>query len=570
MDPCQCRAEVVVALCEHFLSGGEGARAYRYLDAALTALEDRYQNAGAAALAARALAVPDLLSGRERCEVLLRRAMRLDLAGHREEEAAALEEASRLSEMSGDPGLRARVLGRLGWHHMQAGDPSTARDLLAAAVELAADGPNRTEESGTRRRYGDVLHSLGEHEAAAHELERALALAVAAGDRPAEAKATGDLGLAMRSLSRVDEARRLQERCLALSRELGDRMGEAAAEGNLGVLLADSGDPEGSAHQERQLVLCREIGYRRGEAIATGNLGTRLFEQGRFEEARQRYERHLALSEEIGFKQGEAIAVGNLGVLFFQLGRLADAKAYDERHLALCREIGYRRGEAIAEGNLGDVCLLLGDTGAARDHIEGALERARALGSAMLESFALYSLARVMEQAGETDRVEPLYREALERRQSAGFAAGVPGLLIALGWWLVRQGRRDEARPMLVEALAAARDRDLVDEELLASVYLASLPGEGPEALSKAFTERSGRLGARIKMEIHHLLWTLTRDPSHLDAASRLLAGLQEGAPEAYRDRMIENVPLHRELYAARAARETRRIERGSRPEGTG
>ena len=41
---------------------------------------------------------------------------------------------------------------------------------------------------------------------------------------------------------------------------------------------------------------------------------------------------------------------------------------------------------------------------------------------------------------------------------------------------------------------------------------------------------------------------------SHLDEAHRLLQHLRDHAPEEYRDTMVENVPLHRDIAAAWAA----------------
>ncbi len=554
-EPETLAGSLAVALCEHFLNGAVGEKARRYLDAALQHLAATYANAAAIELADRALAFPDLLAGRERCLVLLAKATRLDFAGRSDEERAALEEAAALARAIGDPGLEARVVANLGWHHGLARQSGPARELLARAADLARQAGDRREEASIVRRYGDLLDSQGQAADALPHLERALALAVEIGDRSEEAKVTGDLGVVVHSLGRYEEARQLHERCLALSRELGHRMGEAAAEGNLGVVLADIGHPGCIEHHERQLAICREIGYRRGEAIATGNVGTRLFDIGRLDEARLRFERHLQLSREIGFRQGEAIATGNLAVLFSQLGRLADALEWDKRHLALCHEQGYRRGEAIANGNLGDVLLLLGEIEAARTHHQQSLQIARAIGARDVESFALHSVARSTGEAGETAMVEPTLRAALEIRRDLGFQPGVAASLLDLGAWLVRAGRVDEARPALEEALALAREVDAPDEELLAAAHLAVLPGGDSNRALALYATREARLGVRIKMHVHFLLWKSTGESFHLAQAYRLLIALRDCAPPANRGTLMERVLLHREIAAAWAGR---------------
>src|SRR6185436_16048937 len=87
-EPKDVDGAVCVDLAEHFLKGAQGARALRYLAPALTHLEKSYLNDAAIRLTDRALTVPGLLAGKERAEVLLRRAGRFDLLGRRDSERA--------------------------------------------------------------------------------------------------------------------------------------------------------------------------------------------------------------------------------------------------------------------------------------------------------------------------------------------------------------------------------------------------------------------------------------------------------------------------------------------------
>jgi hypothetical protein len=54
-------------------------------------------------------------------------------------------------------------------------------------------------------------------------------------------------------------------------------------------------------------------------------------------------------------------------------------------------------------------------------------------------------------------------------------------------------------------------------------------------------------------MEMHRDLWKATGDRSHLEEARRLLLRLRDGAPEEDRERMMRDVPLHREIDRASA-----------------
>jgi hypothetical protein len=74
------------------------------------------------------------------------------------------------------------------------------------------------------------------------------------------------------------------------------------------------------------------------------------------------------------------------------------------------------------------------------------------------------------------------------------------------------------------------------------------------EAAVSAFETHESRLGYSHRIECAFLLWKLTDDRAQLEKAHRLLVGLQESAPAEYRQTMISNVPLYRDIQAAWAA----------------
>ena len=52
-------------------------------------------------------------------------------------------------------------------------------------------------------------------------------------------------------------------------------------------------------------------------------------------------------------------------------------------------------------------------------------------------------------------------------------------------------------------------------------------------------------------MQARFLLSKATGDSAHLEEAHRLLCHLRDHAPAEYRETMIENVPLHRDIVQA-------------------
>ncbi len=505
-----------VEIADHHMKGGQPRRALPWLEKALSHLERGYLCDAMVALAGRALRVPGLLAGPARAEMLLRRATCLDTLARREEQQAVLTEALEVADAAGD----ARLGGR-------------ARQALGGLLRH-------------RSRHAEAEATLGE----------AVALARRAGDRETEARATGSLGIVHLHQGRLDEAKRHAERFLALSREVGFREGEAIATGNLGVVCFALGRmEEARAHLERDLALYEEMGDRKGAAIATGNLAMLLADQGRREEARACHERWLATSREIGYRQGEAAATGSLGVVLRHLGRLEEARAHARSYLALAREIGDRRGEATAEGHLGLVLQSLGRAEEARRHFERDLALSRAIGDRWREGFALHALGRLASQQEDPTSAERLLCEALSLRRSTGHRAGQAATLLARGALHVEAGRTDAALADLSSALAIAKDLSLPGTSLLASAWLARLPGGDVAcALADLAAHERGSIVEQA-MQARFLLWQATHDPVHLREAKRRLDDLLRHAPEDCREAMLDDVRLHHEIASAAARR---------------
>jgi tetratricopeptide (TPR) repeat protein len=511
-EPKDLDGAVCVDLAEHFLRGARGARALRYLDTALTHLELRGLNDAAVRLADSALDAPRLVAGAERCDLLLRKAARLDLLVRLDAERAAVDEALRLADTGTDAVRRVRARARLGWHLVRVSRLAEAQTLFAEALNLARG----------------------------------------AEDRRGEALVTSNLGNLSYLLGRYAEAQSQFERHLALVREIGFRRGEAAAMGNLGnVFLGLGRFAEALAHQERCLALVREIGDRHAEATSTGNLGNVFHVLGRFAEAQVQLERQLALAREIGARRLETVAMGNLGNVFHALGRSAEAQAQQERRLALAREIEARGGEAGALMDLGEVFRSQGRHTAARQHYERSLALTRQIGGRSIEGHALAGLAELASESGEVPLAVRLLAESLEVRRSTGARALEADGLLARGALLAREGREHEARADLRAALATARELGLLGVEVGSSAYLAVLPGGDAVAAMGALASHGECVEMRLRMESRFVLWQATRHRVHLVEAKRLVDFLVEHAPPECRDSMLTNVRLHREIVAA-------------------
>jgi tetratricopeptide (TPR) repeat protein len=461
-------------------------------------------------LARRALAVPGLVDGTRREELLYSLASSFEFTGRRSEERAALDESLRLADGSADPLRQARARRRLAWHLLGVSDLANARPLLEEALILSAGDPRELTA------------------------------------------VTGQLGSLALESSRWDEARSLFERQLALARETGARAEEGNALGNLGILLKRLGRYEDARRSyEADLLVARSLGDRRGEAQTTCNLGALFAETGSPDDARARYEQALSIAGEIGDRRIEASATGNLGNVWRRLGRFADALSAYERHAALSREIGDRRGETVAFVNIGETLATLGDMEGARATFSACLDAAREVGSPLYESYARHGLGEVAERCGDLDGAVGSLSEALAIRRSVNAPRPVAESLLALGRVHAAAARPDAARTSLDEALAMARSLGAAELLTRATCLLATLPGVDPSDAVRALHEFGGRLRPDAAIEARHAAWRATNYAAHLAEAKRLLAEITSHVPLDRRSAMVTNVPLHRAVAEA-------------------
>jgi serine/threonine protein kinase/tetratricopeptide (TPR) repeat protein len=209
-----------VDLAEHYLKGAQGARALRYLDAALTHLEKGYLNEQAITLAGSALDTRGLVTGIPRAMLLLRRAGRLELVGRRALHLSACEEAAAEARVGGDPSIEGKAVGALGGALLRMGKVDEAQAHFTRSLELARATGGKSEECNALRRMANALCALGRNEDARARFEESLALAQATGLRYDEMLARSGLGRAAERTGDFHLALQQHERALVVSREL--------------------------------------------------------------------------------------------------------------------------------------------------------------------------------------------------------------------------------------------------------------------------------------------------------------------------------------------------------------
>jgi tetratricopeptide (TPR) repeat protein len=512
-DPKTLDGELAVRLCHHLLHGAEGKRALRYLAPALKHLEQVYLHHPAIALADRALAEPGLLAGDDRVRVLVGHAQRVGTVGRMDRQHELLLEAQ--TSLSGEERprrLTVRVDAALGWNLMSTGRLDEAIEVLGRAREEADaihDTALRAETNGS---LGEALLRRGRTAESIACHERAIELHEAGGDRLRAGRARGSLASAISHLGRYQEAVALCDQQLATARDTGDRRGELAAL----LLMAALTDALGRRAEAVDILrgavaMSREIGERRTEGHARGNLGSSLGSMGLLEEARRNGRRSLEIVRETGDQLAEALLLVNLGGFCSQSGDPDEAQELLESAVALAARLGSQRELAWAHVYLGSHMMRYQRWEEARSELLTAEGVARAMNDVEALTACHAGLGELHVQTGDLEEAQRWFD-------------------------YVTGGDLETAGGLYRAAILST----------LAPTPLGNVP-----AAAAAVIEHEDKMAKPSQVLTRYSLYRATHDPADLEKAYQGLMFLRNHVGDAYRERIIQNVPKHREIVAA-------------------
>jgi tetratricopeptide (TPR) repeat protein len=537
--PVPVPGDAAVALCRLYLDGNRPVDALRHLDSALDALTSAHARADAAHLCDRVLALPGLVAGARRLELLVRAEEMGQSLGR--DTSLLLEEALANATERGDAPARARIL-------VQSARRLYARGHNDRAVALLDEAERTAPDPQVDLVRGQLFHTLGRPDEACARLEQAIRRGRANGDARLEVRAMGVLCSILVNRGRLAEARAAAEATLALSKATHDLEGEVIA---LHGLINTSLQAEEYARAEevirQQLELVRRLSDRRAEGRARRGLACCLQMQGDLVGARREFERARDLAEAIGDLLNEAQATGDLGALRFGEGRLSDALALSERAISLSERTAQPVGQSVAHHMAGGACVFLGMPEMARSRFEAALAISRRHGIRFGEAYALQGLADVHALRSTGDDVLARYEEALAVRREAAPDAASSELLLPIASLFLRRDEPERARPY-VERVLAAGD---IGSRTLAAGYFAVLPGVDVRRAVESIMELDPRAPVLERMTARFLAWRVTGEIAHLAEAYRLVLHVREHALPDARDVMLVRVPLYAAIVAA-------------------
>ena len=165
------------------------------------------------------------------------------------------------------------------------------------------------------------------------------------------------------------------------------------------------------------------------------------------------------------------------------------------------------------------------------------------------------SIGAALEFTGDPEGAAQRYQEAIDIAREIGHNKSVADVLCALGRVRAGQGRSAEAIGHLDEATALARELDVPNTEVMALCRRAPLEGGDATALLDALSSHEPRIAHSTRTEARFVLWEETGDAAQLAEAHALMMEGQANAPDADRESMLRNVPLHAAIVKAWASR---------------
>lgn len=372
--------------------------------------------------------------------------------GHYGRARAALRRALRLTD---DPGDRARLLQKDGWLEQRVGHLPHSLALYTRALR--------------------ALDGMHDADSAAMRAELVVARA----------------GIKQRQ-GKFRESVTLLEGQLDTLRTAGRTSALARAHMLLDSALSDLGEARGHEHASLATALYRSIGDRYGEMLVANNLGVETYFEGDWEAAAAVYEQSAQRATEIGAIVEYAISVNNIGEILSDQGRLDEAleRFHDARRV--WRGAGYAVGIALATSNIARAHVRGGDTAPAFAMLDDALGAFRGIGAS---AYALETQGRIVEAL----LVDKQSEEAVDVVERTIAAADVVGERAVLAAWLerlagcawFRLGESGIARTRLEASLDAAEKGGVDYERASTLEALAALDGEvSPQAA--AIYERLG------------------------------------------------------------------------------
>ena len=261
------------------------------------------------------------------------------------------------------------------------------------------------------------------------------------------------------------------------------------------------------------------------------DLGTLYEQQGRLDDARQRFARVVELDPK--FVEG-LLALGRVEI---RKGNPQSALQYLNDALTLAIDLGHDESRASILQAIGIAYKNLNRPEEALPRYQESLDIKRRLGNKRGMASSLAEIAQVLEGRGRLKEAMKSYDEALGLQEEIGDRAGTSGTLVNMAALLIDNfARPDDALPLLRRALQIRRDAGNSQGEamvlnMIGSAYFAK--GDFSDAVTNFESALAIRQKANVPGEIADTLHNLAEASSRMGRYAASAQGLHSRAGAA-------------------------------------
>lgn len=471
---------------------------------------------------------------------------------------AALAAVQRGLALTGDPRLQFELLCEQETALHILGRRDAQADTLSGLQQLAEAWPDHSEwRAVVYYRRGRYALARNDWQAAVDMLQRAAACAL---------QGDGDiLRLLARALAhsrRWDEAETVLQRALTLAEQNGDTLAVAQCWLARGQIAASR-----EQYEAAEAAVRRAVELAGSQAALLPHL---MLELGALASLRNDFAGALTYAQEAlrlfsrrGVPDAEAAAHVLAARMCARLGRLDEALEAYQAAYAGYAALDLRQGMAAARVNASTLALRSGDLEAGARMAQEAYALFEAIQDARGLCVSASNVGAALVWMGRGAEGERWLRESAERAATLNLPAQQAAALANLGAALLQEGRAAEARPLMEQGLAMRASQGHIDASIdraflaIACLRLGDLPAaDAHSAQALAEAERLPQVENPqqvwfARAQVLRALGRPAEAQAMLDAAVAHLRRIEQGLPEAQRERFCHAFPFNRAILRA-------------------
>ncbi len=512
-------------ISDHYLFGGDDAKAASFLEQAAAAYADIFENRAASRLYRKLIPMQDepektdtelKLSDVYKNEGLLNRGIEL-LSGT----------LDRIRDSSSiDRYCEALVMLKLGAYMSSSGKLAEGEEMLLNCLSVFEESDDIDNQTIAVMQLGLAVRSAGRIPEAINLVERSIELARKSGKPNLICASLYWSAITYRQTGDYQKMKRCTEEQVELAEGSGIIKSIIMGYDNLMRVHIYNRDYEAAEEVHEKLRSAAEkTANWAALSTATSKLGIIHLRRGEWESAMECFGKCVSLTEKTGNIRAKCAALGNLAHVSIEMEDLGSALKYSTELIDTASTIGFRTGLMSGYSRMGYIFSLRGDYESALDCIQTQIEHAEYLQDIRNLSHGWEMIADIQFRLNEIPESIASIERAIEYSMKASDMLLYSNQLTLKGRILFLSGMKGEAEEYLKEALTHIEGRKGREKPaFLCRLYLDVIKAQSdPESSSKILELLDCAPDSCCKGETYYCHWKLTADGLSASRAAELL-----------------------------------------------